>query len=161
MIIIFCIIIIIIVVFFGIYIIFYFNAKWYTWILFLIFIIEFMNQTISHTESLRDSHCRMQPEYKIDLYSGSNSNKLEGKFYLMGGYINDVDMVYYWVKNGDALNKYRAPMSMSTFIEDGKNYMQIYSEECSPGWLYFAAKEYKTFTFHVPQGSVDNMYQFK
>jgi hypothetical protein len=108
---------------------------------------------------LNDKNCQVNADYKVNLYAGSNGNEIQGRFYLMGGRIDEVDMVYYWVKTEDILHKYSGKMSSSDFIEDGKNYLQVKKTVCTS--KFYEAPGITGFEFHVPEGSVSNMYAFQ
>ena len=78
----------------------------------------------------------------------------------MGGQIETNNVVYYWVKQENVLSRHNAPMDKSIFIEDGKNYVIVKQKVCNPEWLFISSDE-KAYEFHVPEGSVNNMYIFK
>jgi hypothetical protein len=110
---------------------------------------------------LNESQCGIDASYSVPLYSGHNANKLHGSFFLMGGQIDEVDTVYYWVQSGNTLRKYSNPMWSSSFIEDGENYLLIKQTKCTSNWFFDNSGNPTTYEFHVPEGSVANMYNFQ
>jgi len=100
--------------------------------------------------------------YTVDLYSGTNDKVISGHFALGSGSIDTIDQVEYWIKNGEVLRKYTAPMGQSSFIEDGKNFVKYEKKKCSLDWLVpMGSGRIQSFIFHVPEDSVARMYEFQ
>ena len=63
---------------------------------------------------------------QVNLYAGNNDFQLSGEWSIFGGRVDTEDVVFYWVNENGVLSKHNAPMSQSTFIEDGKNQLLIF-----------------------------------
>jgi len=106
--------------------------------------------------------CDIENSSITELYSGYNSNDIGGHFFLGSGTVNEKDMVYYWINNNGILSKHQRGMDESVFIEDGKNIMVEKSLLCPNNlqWLFIEPGLYQV-EFHVPEGSVAQMYQYQ
>ena len=108
--------------------------------------------------------CLYRYPEKIELYSEYNDSEIGGTFLLGSGSIDQVDRVYFWTKRGNILRKNNVLMDKSVFIEDGETYMNTYYLKtvdtfwCKPN---FYENQVAGYEFHVPEGSVTNMYQFR
>lgn len=109
--------------------------------------------------------CSVDKEIIIPLYAGYNSSTIQGEFFLGSGNINGVDMVYYWVDDNGVLTKHSVPMSDSSFIEDGKNVLIQKCHNVCPSnlyWLFLSSvSDEVKLEFHIPKGSIIQMYNFQ
>jgi hypothetical protein len=125
-----------------------------------VLIIALFTASIFGMVTLARNSCT-DTSYNVPIYSGSNGKVISGHFFLGSGDIETQDLVEYWVKNGVQLKKYSAPMSESVFIEDGENFIRYTKQDCSLAWLAPVNESITQFTFHVPEDSVAQMYEFK
>lgn len=93
-----------------------------------------------------------------DLYSGNNQITSRGTFFLGSGRIEETDYVFYWEKVDGMLKKKQVPMEQSVFIEDGNSYLKTIKSACNANFFIPGEPIYE---FHVPQGSVTNIYLFQ
>ena len=106
--------------------------------------------------------CSILETQTTPLYAGHNASEISGSFMLGSGTIEEVDYVYYWVDSGGIKSKHKRRMNNSVFIEDGKNVMLQKANVCPENlkWLFIENGHYK-IEFHVPEGSISQMYQYK
>ena len=106
-----------------------------------------------------------QYSYNIDIYSGYNDFQTNGQFFLGSGTINEKDYVYFWVEDkGGVLRKFSYCMNISSFVEDGGNYVIVTESRCDPEWKWLCGgygEILKSAEFHIPEGSIYNMYRFQ
>ena len=104
---------------------------------------------------------QIETEERINLYSSHNSNEIFGNWSILGGQIEEKDVVYYWVDDDGVLSKHYELMNKSTFIEDGGEYLLLIKREPPENlkWL-FVPDGLQKAEFHVPEGSVARMYSF-
>ena len=106
---------------------------------------------------VRDRNCSVEKYESVPLYSGSNGLEIHGSFRS----INEVDTVYYWVDNNGIKAKHSVPMSESVFIEDGNRELIIRYYDCNSYFWWGEARDVYLYEFHVPEGSVSNIYFYE
>lgn len=127
------------------------------WIFILLIIISVISFPI-----INNTVCSTQYEDITKLYAGYNGLETNGSFFLGSGSIEEVDMVYYWVDNDGIKSKHSERMGNSVFIEDGKNIMAKKYNGCPSGWnWFFIESSFGKVEFHVPEGSIAQMYGYK
>jgi hypothetical protein len=114
------------------------------------------------TITIIDRHT-VKYERQVNIYAGHNSLETQGQFFLLTGYANDVDTVYYWVKDDSGtLRKYNISMSKSVFIEDGGQYVVFRGIKCDNYPLFCLIENVvEEAEFHVPEGSVISIFQYQ
>ncbi len=104
---------------------------------------------------------QIETEERINLYSSHNANDISGAWILLGGRIEEKDVVYYWADNNGVLSKHHQPMDKSIFIEDGGEYLILkYRQGPENLWWLFVSDGLQSAEFHVPEGSVAQIYGF-
>lgn len=98
---------------------------------------------------------------RIDLYAGYNDNEISGRFFLLGGHIDERDVVYYWVDNNGVKSKHSQPMYKSVFIEDGGEYLLLKKDACPEAWWWLFICGDTIAEFHVPENSIRQLYQYQ
>jgi len=98
---------------------------------------------------------------RIDIYAGYNENEISGSWFLLGGWIDEEDVVYYWVDDNGVKSKHNQPMDDSVFIEDGGEYLLLRQKTCPENlrWLFICGEV--AAEFHVPENSIRQMYQYQ
>jgi hypothetical protein len=106
--------------------------------------------------------CTIEQPITTTLYAGYNDSEINGSFFLGTGHIDEQEMVYYWIDENGVKSKHDQPMSMSVFIEDGKNIMVEKYEICPNNlqWLFIDPGLYQ-IEFHVPKNSIVQMYKYQ
>ncbi len=102
--------------------------------------------------------------YTIPVYSGYNDGITEGRYFLLSGYVDEVDTVFYWEQETDgALVKRSVPMRHAKFYEEDRKdgEVEIFNYGCINAEWYFCYCEYSEYNFHVPQGSIISEYGFR
>jgi uncharacterized membrane protein len=111
---------------------------------------------------INQKNCTIDHAIITELYAGYNNSEIEGHFFLGSGSVNEKEMVYYWANNDGIKSKHSQEMSMSVFIEDGKNIMVEKYHVCPDKlqWLFINPGLYQ-IEFHVPENSIVQMYQYQ
>lgn len=102
--------------------------------------------------------------YTIPIYSGYNDGITEGRYFLLSGYINEVDTVFYWEQEADgALVKKSVPMRHTKFYEEDRKdgAVEISNYGCINDEWYFCYYKHSEYSFHVPFGSIISEYGFR
>lgn len=112
--------------------------------------------------TLNERGCNIEEIEKISIYSSYNATSTEGGFVLGSGSVDEKEIVFYWVNNNGVKSKQHQLMSQSIFIEDGNRYVLLKSRVCKENmkWFYICEGFYQA-EFHVPEGSIAKMYDYK
>lgn len=134
-------------------------------ILSILFLLFYSVGATIYIAKLNFQYCDVLKTERIDLYSGFNDNKMSGSYFLIAGSISENDTVYYWINEDGLKTKHEVPMRDSSFIEDGGEYLLKHRLTCRDNliWLFLIPLNdppYR-YEFHVPEGSILNMYNYK
>lgn len=114
------------------------------------------------TVILNKSSCNVEVVEKVEIFAGYNDSSMNGRFFLGSGSVDEKDVVYYWANNNGVKTKHSQPMDKSVFIEDGGGYVLLKSQTCKEGWdWFFLCDGFYQAEFHVPEGSIVQMYQYR